>query len=96
MAALAAEQLQSFIYFPMPDASQRLKLWETVLGSGCHLADDVDLEQLAEDAELSGGAITNVVRYGAIRALQRETRVISQADLLKGISKERLKEGKTS
>ncbi|MCH8987744.1 MAG: ATP-binding protein [Chloroflexi bacterium] len=91
-----ARRFQSFIYFPMPDADQRLKLWEGVLGSGCRLADDVDLEQLAKESELSGGAITNVVRYGAIRALQRETPMITQADLLKGITKERLKEGKTS
>ena len=91
-----ARRFQSFVYFPMPDAGQRLKLWESVLGTGCNLADDVDLEQLAEDTELSGGAITNVVRYGAIRALQRENAVICQADLLKGISKERMKEGKTS
>ena len=91
-----ARRFQSFVYFPMPDAGQRLRLWEGVLGSGCRLADDVDLEQLAEYTELSGGAITNVVRYGAIRALQRETPMITQADLLKGISKERLKEGKTS
>ncbi len=91
-----ARRFQSFIYFPMPDADQRLKLWEGVLGSGCRLADDVDLEQLAKESELSGGAITNVVRYGAIRALQRETPMITQGDLLKGITKERLKEGKTS
>ena len=57
---------------------------------------DVNLEQLAEDYELTGGAITNVVRYGALRALQREDPLIAQADLLRGISKERFKEGKTA
>ena len=33
---------------------------------------------------------------GAIKALQRPDPVISQADLLKGIAKERMKEGKTA
>ena len=51
---------------------------------------------LAERFELSGGAITNVVRYAAIRAVRRKTPLITQDDLLDGIAKERLKEGKTT
>lgn len=91
-----ARRFQSFVYFPMPDAEQRLRLWTGILSDGSNMAKDVNLEQLAEDYELSGGAITNVVRYGAIRALQREEHLIGQSDLLRGISKELFKEGKTS
>lgn len=89
-----ARRFQSFVYFPMPDAEQRLRLWKGILSCGRSLAKDVNLERLAEDYELTGGAITNVVRYGALRALQREEPLIAQGDLLKGISKERFKEGK--
>ena len=91
-----ARRFQSFVYFPMPDAEQRLRLWKGILNCESSLAKDVNLEQLAEDHELSGGAITNVVRYGALRALQRAEPLIAQGDLLRGISKERFKEGKTA
>jgi len=91
-----ARRFQSVIYFPMPDANQRIRLWEGILNCESRLAEDVQLDKLAEDYELSGGAITNVVRYGAIRSLQRHEDTITQNDLLKGIVKERFKEGKTA
>jgi hypothetical protein len=91
-----ARRFQSVIYFPMPDAEQRLRLWRGIVGCKSRLAEDVRLEELAEGYELSGGAITNVVRYGAIKALQKSKPVITQADLIKGIAKERFKEGKTT
>ncbi|MFQ6027893.1 MAG: ATP-binding protein [Dehalococcoidia bacterium] len=91
-----ARRFQSAVYFPMPDAEQRLRLWEGLLGGRSLLSEEVSLAKLAEDHELSGGAITNVVRYGAIRALQRKDPVITQEDLLRGITKERFKEGRTT
>jgi ATP-dependent 26S proteasome regulatory subunit len=60
------------------------------------LADDVNLVQLAEDHELAGGAIANVVRFAAINALQRGRSVIQAVDLQKGIVKELRKEGRTA
>jgi hypothetical protein len=90
-----ARRFQSLIYFPMPDADLRLRLWEGMVGGGCRLDPDVSLPQLAEDHELSGGAITNVVRYGAITALQKGRSAISSADLLEGVRKELRKEGRT-
>lgn len=90
-----ARRFQSSVYFPLPDAEQRLRLWQGVLGKGCPLGDDVDLPSLAEGHEISGGAIANVARYGAIRALRRGDRAVTQEDLLKGISRELMKEGRT-
>lgn len=90
-----ARRFQAVIYFPMPDADQRLQLWEGILNGKARLAKNVKLKKLAEDYELSGGAIINVVRYGAIRALQRNRQMISSDDLIQGIIKELRKEGKT-
>jgi hypothetical protein len=90
-----ARRFQSLVYFPMPDTEQRYRLWEGTLNGRCWLADDVDLSTLAENYELSGGAITNVVRYGAISALQGDRDTIFHNDLIKGITKELRKEGKT-
>lgn len=90
-----ARRFQSVIYFPMPDAEQRLRLWNKILNEKCGTTEDVKLDELAERYELSGGAIINVVRYGAIRALRKNQNRISNKDLLKGIVKELMKEGKT-
>lgn len=91
-----ARRFQSIIYFPMPDAEQRLKLWQGILVNPNRLAEDVDLDKLATEYELSGGAITNAVRYGALRALRRADLKITQRDLVRGIAKEFFKEGKTA
>jgi ATPase family associated with various cellular activities (AAA) len=90
-----ARRFQSLVHFPMPDAEQRLRLWEGMLRHTGRLGDDVDLPALAEKHELAGGAIANVVRYGAIRALQ-DGGSITAADLRKGIAKEMRKEGRTA
>jgi len=90
-----ARRFQSAIYFPMPDADQRLQLWQGVLNGKCRIAPDVRLEVLAENYELSAAAITNVACYGVIRALQNREQRIRQGDLLKGIARELMKEGKT-
>ena len=90
-----ARRFQSVVYFPMPDAEQRLRLWQNTLDQNCSLSPETSLSEIAKNYELSGGAITNVVRYGAIRALQNNNEAIAGADLIKGIAKELRKEGKT-
>lgn len=91
-----ARRFQSVVYFPMPDAEQRLRLWRGILCGNVPLDPAVDLESLAEAHEISGGAITNVVGYAAIRAVQKVVPLIAPDDLIAGIQRERLKEGKTS
>ncbi|MFA0961863.1 ATP-binding protein [Roseivirga sp. BDSF3-8] len=88
-------RFQSVIYFPVPDASLRLTLWKKAFGEDMALAEDVDLRQIAKTHELSGGAISNVIRYCALMSLSRNERVISMEDLQEGIRRELQKEGKT-
>ncbi|HEX4182181.1 MAG TPA: ATP-binding protein [Caulobacteraceae bacterium] len=90
-----ARRFQSMVHFPMPDAEQRLKLWQGMLRHPERLADDVRLPHLAERHELSGGAIANVIRFGAINALRQGRAAICAADLALGVSKELRKEGRT-
>lgn len=90
-----ARRFQSLVYFPTPDSEQRYRLWRSILNGQARLDAGVDLHDLAERYELTGGAITNVVRYGAISALQRRCDTISQQDLVNGVVKELRKEGKT-
>jgi AAA+ superfamily predicted ATPase len=90
-----ARRFQSQVHFPMPDAEQRRRLWEGMARHTGRLDADVDIAALAEAHELSGGAIGNIVRYGAISALLAGRSRIGAADLHNGILKELRKEGKT-
>lgn len=90
-----ARRFQSMIYFPMPNAEQRLELWQKVFPPAIKLDTDINLEEIAEEFELSGGAMINVARYCSLAALRHEKNKVSFGDLMYGIRKEFRKEGKT-
>ena len=90
------DSFQSIVYFPTPDNEHRLLLWKRILGNTQNLSQDISFEKLADDYELSGGAMTNVIRYGAINSLQMDRVEVCQEDLVEGITKELQKEGKTA
>lgn len=90
-----SRRFQSLIYFPMPDPLQRHQLWLNMLNGRYQDEKPNQLQTIAEKYELSGGAIANVVRYGAICAVQASNTTIAFADLISGIAKELRKEGKT-
>jgi DNA polymerase III delta prime subunit len=88
-------RFQSLIHFTMPAAAQRQQLWKNAFDGVCELGPDVDLRKLAQDHELAGGAIVNVLRYCALDAINRGTRVVGHAALMKGIRDEYRKDNKT-
>lgn len=90
-----ARRFQSQVYFPLPDEVQRLRLWRGLFPDNGKLAADVDLEALAKEYALSGGSLTNVARYAAIRATSMQRDKIESADLELAIQKEFRKEGRT-
>lgn len=89
-------RFESIIYFPLPEPSQRLKLWQKVLpvGDDKKIAQDIDLNQIAEKYKLSGGSITNVARHASLAAIASQS-CITQQILMDGIQREYWKEGKT-
>ena len=90
-----SRRFQSMIRFAIPDAEQRLQLWEdNFKNKPFVLADDVDLAALAREHELTGGSIMNVLRYSCLKAVSRNPRQICVGDLQQGISRELYKEGK--
>jgi ATP-dependent 26S proteasome regulatory subunit len=93
--AAFSRRFQSEVYFAMPDAKQRERLWQGLFGTAGKLAPDVNFGEIAERYELAGGALLNVARYAAIRAVRNHRDVIIQDDLLAGISRELMKDGKT-
>ena len=88
-------RFQAMIQFNIPKAPERLALWQNAFAHSCELADDVDLNKIAEDYELAGGAIINVLRYCALSAISRNSRQVNQADILTGIKREFKKDNKT-
>lgn len=87
-------RFESIIYFPLPRPEERLRLWRQGFSPKAELARDVDLEKIAKEHALSGGAIMNVIRYASMQALERESTVIQLDTVLQGIRKEYAKEGK--
>lgn len=90
-----SRRFQSVVYFPMPDFEHRLQLWERMLSNIKNLTFNFSPEKIAEEYELSGGAMTNVVRYGAINMLQMKRTELLEDDLIEGVTRELRKEGKT-
>jgi hypothetical protein len=90
MDAAFARRFQANLYFPMPDAPARRRLWEAAFAGLAHLlAEDVDFERLARDHVLSGGEIVNVLRHCAILAAMRAGEApIAAADLRHAIARE--------
>ena len=90
-----ARRFQSVVYFPAPDADERLELWQKILGLHHHNLDEDAVRYIASKYRLTGGAIVNVLRYAAVHALKRGMDRIAEMDLIKGISRELVKEGRT-
>jgi DNA polymerase III delta prime subunit len=88
-------RLQAVIYFPMPKAKERLKLWLNAFSSESELEEGFDIASVADKYKIAGGSIMNVVRYSSLMALNRGENVIRKFDVIEGIKRELEKEGKT-
>lgn len=87
-------RFQSVIGFNMPDASERLLLWQQALPQLVPLASDIVLSELAQRYELSGASILNILYAATIRALD-DGSPITKTILMDEIRKEFAKENKT-
>lgn len=66
-----SRRFQSVIYFPMPAEELRAALWRNMLPSQWLGKDAEELIAMASETELSGGAITNVVRRCALMMIHQ-------------------------
>ncbi len=88
-------RFQAVVPFPMPNKADRARLWQASFSEQCPLADTISTDEIAQNYELSGGGIMNVVRYASLMALSADSTVIQYDDLIRGIRREMQKEGKT-
>jgi hypothetical protein len=87
-------RFQSVVHFALPKAAERLRLWREGIPAEVRPEAALDLARLAQQHELSGGTIVNVLRYACLRALARGDAVLCADDVDEGVRRELLKEGR--
>ena len=85
-------RIRYVVEFQMPDAATRLELWKSCFSEKTP-KDQLDFEFLAEEFEVSGGNIKNIVLNAAFMAAEQQ-REIEMIDILESLRIERLKSGK--
>lgn len=88
-------RMQHMIYFPLPDATTRVAMWQNMLRPPIVPDHQVDLKLLARKYPLSGGSMKNAFRNLLLQLPQTNspTHTVSMADLEKAIQKEQHKAG---
>ncbi|NAZ14721.1 AAA family ATPase [Glutamicibacter soli] len=86
-------RLDAVIEFPAPSPAARRDIWQRLRRGRAPLADDVDLGQLAERFELTGGEIRNCALAAAHLAAAEGTG-ITMDTLMRAIARELAKAGK--
>jgi SpoVK/Ycf46/Vps4 family AAA+-type ATPase len=86
-------RLDFVIDFPFPEPEDRKRIWRLVLPSEAPVADDVDLDFLAVQFKLSGGAIRNCSLAAAFRAAD-EGAAIAMRHLVRAVAQEYAKQGR--
>lgn len=87
-------RFNSFVEFENPGIQERLKLWKNYLPKSVQLDAEIHLKTIANNFELTGAAIVNVIQYAGLQTLRNKKNTISKIDLIRGIQKEYKKEGK--
>lgn len=88
-------RFQAMIQFPMPGPAERLRLWQAAFAGSIDLAPDIDLQELAEQAEVAGGAIINVLRTVTLAAAADDSRTVTRAGLIMALRRELAKDSKS-
>lgn len=94
MDAAFIRRFNSIIHFPIPNANERYKIWQTSLPAKASLAEDIDLTAISSKYELSGSSIINVIHYASLQAINKNSQIIFKTDLIEGIRREYEKEDK--
>jgi DNA polymerase III delta prime subunit len=88
-------RFQLVLDFEIPDAHLRYILWRKSKTNEFEYDNDVDLESLSEEHEISAASIINVLHYSILKCLGRNDRIIRLNDIRAGLKMEKIKEGKS-
>ena len=87
-------RFNTIIEFETPTAAERLVLWKNNLPKKIKLEKGMDLDEIARKYEVNGANIVNIIHYACLQTLARKSKTIAYRDLLAGLQKEYVKEGK--
>lgn len=96
-------RFNAILKFTVPEAADRAKIWKLSFPEEAIYLNEknekVDIPDLVKNYVISGGSIVNAVHYSCIKAIERgvadkKQKSIYHSDVLDGIRKELLKEGK--
>jgi hypothetical protein len=91
-----ARRFESIVYFPLPGAKERLRLWQKGFSPKANLERAIDLKNIAGTYELSGGDIMNVIRFVSLQAIEHGDGIVTGTSILQGIKREFAKAGRMS
>ncbi|NMM49670.1 ATP-binding protein [Marinigracilibium pacificum] len=81
-------RFQSMIHFPLPGKDERYLLWKNGFSKSARLSEQIDLEEIAEKYEISGGVIINVIQLCSLKAISRQSNEIQLQDIVAGVKRE--------
>lgn len=88
-------RFQTMVHFPIPKAKERYELWKITLPEMFALEESVDIKKLAEEHELTGAHIVNIVSYCSLKVLAAGSTKLTHSLIRESISQELSKEGRT-
>jgi hypothetical protein len=86
-------RLDFVVDFPFPEAADRRRIWSLLLPREAPVADDIDLDFLATQFKLSGGAIRNCSLAAAFQAADEDDS-IHMRHLVRAVAQEYAKQGR--
>jgi SpoVK/Ycf46/Vps4 family AAA+-type ATPase len=86
-------RIRYIIEFPFPDTTLRKDIWNKIWVPDVPLSNDIDIDFIARQFELSGGNIRNVAINAAFFAAEQETE-IAMVHILRAVKRELQKIGK--
>ena len=89
-------RFESVVYFPLPRPPERQRLWARGFSPRTRLHPGVDLAAIAQQHELAGGSIMNVIRHVSLAAIADGDREITEHDLTQAIRRELAKDSRAT
>lgn len=86
-------RLRFIIEFSLPDAKNRLQIWQKIFPKNAPCSPDIDLEFLAENLEITGANISNIALTAAFLATDGGA-VLKMSHLIQAIRREYQKMGR--
>lgn len=86
-------RIRFIIEFPLPEADNRLQIWQRIFPKQTPLEEDVDLKRIAQKFQLAGGSIRNIAVAAAFLAAQ-EGNSVGMKHLLQATKREFQKMGR--